>query len=544
MTDTKPLLAWSHSRIETFKKCRKQFWHFNIKKDVPFEQSEQMKYGERCHKALELRLATNEPLPPEFRKHEGIAAAIAAMPGQTFAEIKLTLNEKLTPTGYFAKDAYVRAVVDVMKLAPPFCFVGDWKGLPLDTPLPTPTGWTTMGEVALGDTVFSAAGVPCRVVGKSRVKHLPCYKIAFDDTTSVVCDSEHLWSLVSGEVLPAEALRPNMCIPVCGAVELPEADLPIHPYVLGLWLADGKHTSGEISKPDDFVWEEVRRCGYDISHDYSERARDGKCRVHTVLGLRSGLRGLGLLGNKHIPALYLRASKAQRVALLQGIMDGDGSVNHVRRQVVLTTTDASFSAQCLELILSLGQRATAADVEAKGFGLTTRSYPIVFRPHGFNPFRLPRKASACADFGPGYGTRRRIVAVEQVEPRPTQCIAVDSPDHTYLCTEKFIPTHNTGKMSFDGEQLKLTAAVVFQHYPDVDTVASAYLWLKDGVPDVKYYKREELPRMWEELLQEPAKMQEAYVMDAWPAKPGPGKCGWCTVNKYGKCPEAAERYRG
>ena len=136
------------------------------------------------------------------------------------------------------------------------------------------------------------------------------------------------------------------------------------------------------------------------------------------------------------------------------------------------------------------------------------------------------------------------MAVEQVEPRSTQCIAVDSPDHTYLCTEKFIPTHNTGKMSFDGEQLKLTAAVVFQHYADVNVVASAYLWLKDGVPDVKYYRREDLPRMWEELLQEPAKIQEAYVMDNWPAKPGPGKCGWCTVNKYGKCQEAAERYKG
>lgn len=543
MTDTK-LIAWSHSRIETFKKCPRQFYEFNIAKSVPFEQSDQMLYGERCHKALELRLGCNEPLPPEFAKHEAIAAAVGAMPGQTFVEIKLTLNEKLTPTGYFAKDAYVRCVVDVMKLAPPFCFVGDWKGLPLDTPLPTPSGWTTMGEVAVGDELFSASGARCTVTGKSRIKELPCYRISFDDKTHVTCDGEHLWKTTSGEVLPTSHLRKNMCVPVCGAIETEPAKLPIHPYVLGLWLADGKHTSGEISKPDDFVWEEIQRCGYQISHDYSQKAKDGKCRVHTVLGLRSGLREMGLLGNKHIPPMYLRGSQAQRLALLQGIMDGDGNVNAARDQVVLTTTDAAFSAQCMELILSLGQRATAADVRAKGFGKVTRAYPVVFRPHGLNPFRLPRKAEACADFGPGYGTRRRITRIERVPTVPTQCIAVNSPDNTYLCTEKFIPTHNTGKMNFDGEQLKLTAAVVMQTYQDVDTVASAYIWLKDGVPDVKHYSRAQLPQMWDELLQEPKRLQEAVVMNNWPAKPGPGKCKWCTVNKYGKCPDAAERYRG
>ena len=75
----------------------------------------------------------------------------------------------------------------------------DWKGLPIETPLPTPSGWTTMGEIEVGDTVFDKDGYQTKVIGKSQKKFKPCYKITFDDKTEVECDDEHLWMLNNGE---------------------------------------------------------------------------------------------------------------------------------------------------------------------------------------------------------------------------------------------------------------------------------------------------------------------------------------------------------
>ena len=142
--------------------------------------------------------------------------------------------------------------------------VVDYKGLDVTTKLPTPSGWTTMGDVKVGDTLFSQNGKTCVVTGKSKVKHLPCYEITFDDTTKVICDEEHLWTLTDGAVIATPKLTNRSYISTCNAVELPEQTLPIDPYVLGFWIADGKHTSGEITKPDEFIWGEVKRLGYGL----------------------------------------------------------------------------------------------------------------------------------------------------------------------------------------------------------------------------------------------------------------------------------------
>lgn len=143
MTDT--ILAWSHSRIDTFKKCPKMLWHQAIAKDVPFEQSEQMKWGDRVHKALEYRVRDKVPLSAEMAQYEPIAVSIERAPGNTLCENKITLNVALQPTGWFSPDAYVRVIVDVMKLNGSVGFMGDYK-----------TGKIKFDEAQL--KLFAAAG--------------------------------------------------------------------------------------------------------------------------------------------------------------------------------------------------------------------------------------------------------------------------------------------------------------------------------------------------------------------------------------------------
>jgi hypothetical protein len=71
---------------------------------------------------------------------------------------------------------------------------GAGKALALDTPIPTPDGWTPMGEIQVGGEVFDEYGQPCKVIAATPVMHgRPCYEVEFSDGTVIVADAEHLW---------------------------------------------------------------------------------------------------------------------------------------------------------------------------------------------------------------------------------------------------------------------------------------------------------------------------------------------------------------
>lgn len=436
------------------------------------------------------------------------------------------------------RTAWLRLKCDVVcQLTDDHIAVVDHKGLERSTLIPTPSGWTTMGEIKVGDELFSQNGQICKVTSKSQIKNLPCYEIKFDDTTVVRCDNEHLWALSDGRVLPVTELKEKMHVNVCRPIDLPHQDLPIHPYVLGIWLADGKKSSSEITKPDRFIFEQIERCGYTLSHNYSKNS--DKCRVHTIYGIRAKLAQLNLLGNKHIPQSYMRASFHQRLSLLQGLMDGDGSVNQVRKQVILQSTDEDLSKQYLELILSLGQRALRSEYLAKGFGKYTVAYPISFRPININPFLLPRKAERCKDWGHGYSKTRRIVSIKEIPSIETQCIAVDSEDHTFLCTERFLPTHNTGKRFGNelkhAQQLQLYALCTLLRYPQVEKTTNE-LWYIDQNELADFeMRRSQLSRYLKVFDKRARKMTEC--TDFTP-NPNAHSCKWCPYapHKQGNCP--------
>lgn len=380
------------------------------------------------------------------------------------------------------KGAWLRLKCDaVCHLSPEHAVVIDYKGLERSTLIPTPTGWTTMGEIRVGEELFASDGSICRVTGKSQVKRLPCYRITFDDATSVICDEEHLWALDDGRVVPVIELTKYDRINVAKPIQLPEEELPIDPYVFGLWLAEGSKNRAEITNGDDFIWEEIQRLGYEIGVNQN-RNTTRNCRTHTILDIRQHLLDMNVFWNKHIPEIYMRSSFEQRLALLQGLMDGDGHANKTRKQAVLQSASPELSKQYLELVLSLGQRAIRSEVKTFCHNFIGKAYPVSFRPNGIMPFRLPRKVEVAKDFGPGHSGFRRIVSVENVPTVETQCIAVDSLDHTFLCTEHFIPTHNTGKR-FGNEikhaiQLQLYALCALIRYPDIDKV-TCELWYLD-----------------------------------------------------------------
>jgi replicative DNA helicase len=302
------------------------------------------------------------------------------------------------------------------------------KALALHTPLPTPMGWTTMGEVAVGDYLIGADGKPTQVVAATEaMQGRPCYEVEFDDGTVIIADAEHQWRTTTGtefrDVMhtagrtaglsamvqlvdrpltavhqdvattaeiaatlrqPADG-RLNHAVAVTAPLDLPHADLPFPPYALGMRLAEG-----------------------------ASRIEAG-----------------GVLGCKHIPESYLRASQDQRWALLAGLLDNDGTVSP-NGSVQLTVTSLRLASDARELVLSLGYRCGWAEKSVNGSDALSTAYTISFTTAD-DVLRPERKLAS----------QRFITAVRPIESVPVRCVQVDSADRMFLASRSMIPTHNS-----------------------------------------------------------------------------------------------------
>lgn len=344
--------------------------------------------------------------------------------------------------------------------------IADWKGLPLDTEIPTLNGWSTIADLQEGDIIFDKDGNPTKILHKSEIHHNPCYKITFDNGDTIIADHEHRWEIsfstsktskYHGEyrvqVMTTEEIanylknlpekRTSYDIPKIvnpKPLNLENKNLPIDPYVLGCWLGDGSKQCGAITNETNNVLAEIQRRGYNLGDDISAENRTS---TYTILGIYGKLKELNLINNKHIPNIYQRASYEQRLDLLRGLMDTDGYYNPKRKRFVMETSQEWQCYDFIKLLSSLGIKSTKFDIIKKLNGKKFHEYSINFSTKGLNPFLMRNQEIE-------YPTRdacsyRNIDKVELVETIPTQCLEVDSPSHTFLCTNKMIVTHNTNK---------------------------------------------------------------------------------------------------
>lgn len=361
---------------------------------------------------------------------------------------------------------HVAGQIDVIAKKGNSIVILDWKGLPLDTEIPTLEGWSTIAELKEGDTIFDKDGKPTKIIHKSEIHTNPCYKITFDNGDSIVSDNEHRWlisfktsnsSKYHGEykeqVMTTEELfkyletiqdkKTSYNIPKIlnpKPLQLREIDLPIDPYVLGCWLGDGSKQCGAITNETNNVLGEIQRRGYTLGEDISAENRTS---TYTILGIYPELKKLNLINNKHIPNIYQRASYKQRLDLLRGLMDTDGYYNPKRKRFVMETSQEWQCYDFIKLLSSLGIKSTKFDIIKKLNGKEFHEYSINFSTLGLNPFLMRNQEieypsrDVC--------TYRNIDKIELVETVQTQCLEVDSPTHTFLCTNKMIVTHNTNK---------------------------------------------------------------------------------------------------
>jgi replicative DNA helicase len=329
------------------------------------------------------------------------------------------------------------------------------KALALDTPLPTPGGWTTMGEVRVGDELLGADGRPTRVVAATEnMTGRPCHEVEFDDGSVIVADAEHQWRISTGgqagaggrivttarlaAILRAAApAGPGPAVDVTAPVQVPAKDLPFPPYTLGAWLASGAAGSAELGTGDPETILEIEAEGFSVVPVAGTSLRCSIAAPGPVTA-ESMLHGLDIRGDRRIPADYLRAGAAQRRALLAGLLDLAGQVRE-DGTVDLALSSPRLAADARELIVSLGHRAAMTSAGTSAAGGATR-HTVTFTPSG-KVFRLTRKLARQSI--PSDRASRRIVAVRPVSSVPVRCVQVDNADHLYLAGPSWIPTHNS-----------------------------------------------------------------------------------------------------
>jgi hypothetical protein len=363
---------------------------------------------------------------------------------------------------------------------------GVGKALPLTAKVLTPTGWKLMGMIEVGDEVISTQGTTSHVTGVYPQGEREMYTVEFSDGVSVDCDRDHLWSVhstrdprdvptptwkIAADITSmTDSLRRvrRRFIPIARAAELGNGqELLLDPYLLGALLGDGGlkrvaafSTADEemlaavgslVPTPSRVVFRGPTGNGGDY-HIVTDRGVPNP----VLMALEAlGLRGLGS-HEKFVPHSYLFTSAANRLALLQGLMDTDGWVQKTRRtdndhegrlacfgsSSEQLAKDVRTLAQSLGGVAHLHHRPDAV-YTYKGeslIGRETWRVGVVLPPE-VPVFRLTRKAR---DYAAARKSRvtRSIRSIAPTIPQLAQCISVDAPDHCYI-TDHFVVTHNT-----------------------------------------------------------------------------------------------------
>lgn len=339
------------------------------------------------------------------------------------------------------------------------------KAQPNSEPVLTPTGWVPMGNLEVGNYVIGSDGLPTEVVAVHPQGVRPIYKVTTTDGSSTLCDEEHLWQVrridkgasstfVVMDTKSIQESSSRWALPQRPLVETPELDLPIDPYLLGLIIGDGGTSQSTVM----YTTEDQQLVDYctdiapnygcvftkrgNLTYQFVSKKNNFKGKNYNML--KDLLDGLGLRCTSHtkrLPEEYLWGSAAQRIALLQGLMDTDGTCGK-NGQATFYSVSKGLCEDVAHLVRSLGVNATVLTKNGRYKDEHHLSYLVHIRKTtAFNPFRLERKASRF--MGPSFMPRPLIVEkIEYVGEMEATCITVSAEDSLYV-TNNFLITHNS-----------------------------------------------------------------------------------------------------
>ena len=411
------------------------------------------------------------------------------------------------------------------------------KFLILSSLIKVPGGWVKNGDLKLGQLVSMPDGSCAPVIGIYPQGEQDIYRVRFEDGRFTDCGLEHLWKVhwphwgeegggkwrvmntqeIMDFIIAHQKSKNRLMIPLIEPEIMEDVELPIDPYVLGVLLGDGTLTGhgNSVCKPDQFIKDELDRI---LHPNYKTSDWHADAKSYTIVALngnehiRHKLEKLGLMGTysdtKFIPEIYMHASPRQRLALIQGLMDTDGTADSPtlskdktflkNNGLEYSTTSPVLAEQFQYLIRSLGglckivprQTYHTYKGEKRAGKPSYRVKPRVKDRQSL--FRLPRKKdlTLADDYKYQDSLKLAIRSIDFVGREEAQCIEVDHPDHLYI-TDDFIVTHNTVAA------LSLTSWVLYSSGSEyqVGMMAKDDKLRQENVKRVKSFA-ENLPKWW------------------------------------------------
>ena len=393
------------------------------------------------------------------------------------------------------------------------------KEQPLYSKVLTPNGWAVMGEIKKGDKVIGSDGNPCNVEAVFPQGVKPIHRVYFSDGTHTDCGIEHLWETQSRKErkqnLPPtvktlkkiiqsgiylQDKRKNHSIKYVEPINFKKRKLPIHPYVLGIYLGDGsvgrKLSNIEFDVLDKFnslLPKDTKLKIGENGKDHSiKRKKFNKNPTSFFLELKNMGIETCLSYQKFIPHNYLYSSIEDRTNLLHGLIDSDGTIADKKKgnYIEYSTTSKKLKDDIIELARSLGGRATFTERygKYKKNGEThhcRKNYRvfIVFNT-GFIPCSSKKHLSVFN--GNRKSHKKYIENVDFVGNYEAACISVSNKDGLYV-TDNYILTHNTAMMlNMAANMAKAGRKVgIFSIEMDKEELVDRLISSKSGVNSIK-----------------------------------------------------------
>lgn len=392
---------------------------------------------------------------------------------------------------------------------PDICLLSPRGPLDLSTPVLTPDGWRPLRSIKKGATVYSSLGMPVKVKDVMHYGKAPCWEVVMSDGTTLICDDSHKWLVrrafnpdadwksttleelraVVCEVAEVEGARkrvtrraeasekpwldgqgrPRWQVPMTRPVAREEMPMPIEPYLMGVLLGRGALSGSGIrfTSSDTDV---IERAEASLPEGCRLRKAVGATEVWAISGytppgvklpkraprnpILPPLETLGLWGattwERPFPGVYLEGSIAQRMALLQGLMDAAGNVQ-THGGLSLTVRSHALAEGALELVRSLG--GTGAIKSLKSNRRRDSLVLFMILPEGIEPFhcrtKIGRQESRGTRRRKPMGLNRLIVDIRPAGEREIGCITVDTPLHDFVVKD-YVVSCNSAKSTVIG----------------------------------------------------------------------------------------------
>jgi hypothetical protein len=373
------------------------------------------------------------------------------------------------------------------------------KALCNETPVLTPNGFKRMGDIQVGDTIYTPKGTPTEVTFITEtMTNRTCYNVEFSHGESIIADAHHLWTwfdpgyndlitenteYLIKRVNKFKTSNIRLSMDYTKLIEFDKKPMKLDPYLIGIWMGNDP----EVNQLRCYTHEYTRYNDMFKSHgltmsELTLRRHSKRLGMYSVNNLEYMVKPV-LNSDNTLPEDLMLNDSETRLQIIRGIMDVCGSVEDTG-YCTFKHTNIKIMEQTRFMLATLGVK-THLKVEVCKF---KTNYYLKFATKDLRLFTLSEKVDKAA-LSNHFPTNERVYIknITKSKSVPVRCLQVADRKHLFLVGKTLVPTHNTTCAS--GYLLWYTMFV-----PEAQVLIAAHLYA--GAQDImnRYrYAYENLP---------------------------------------------------